>query len=222
MTRPFLHQAVELVGVLQSAGLSVESLVSRPWRVPDDPAESLPFSIRGHRDRAPPVISQTAVHAVRRCLRMAVAHAVLLSPVNRVVQNGGLQAVDRGLQLGELYVLTLAGASAVVESADNRHRRYVRDKEIRIRPVCTGGISVRPAGQVVDTGERLLYVSECAVVGIGPAPPLRPHADHDDIRPDLYQVVICQAKPLHRTRGEALDDHVSSGDESAGDLDCPG
>ncbi len=122
---PYLHQLVQIVRIPGPVRLGGKLPVFGPGGIADYAAKALPLFIGEYGDGAPIFFTPAFIHAVGRGRDMgqAVACPLLLAAINRVVQNSGLEAMDGAFELGQIYMLSMAGSAAVIERSHNGHRR---------------------------------------------------------------------------------------------------
>ena len=131
-----------------------------------------------------------------------------VAPLVSVVHDEGREIVGRALVLRQVQVLTPSRASTKLEGRHYGRRRVGRVDEVRVCAIRTGRIPVRPAGHVVEPGERPGKLAESGVARVRPGLALLARAEVDHVRQHLPDVRVAQSPAPHHPRSEALGDHV--------------
>ncbi len=155
---------------------------------------------------------------MRRGAGHPVAGTLLHDTVGGEVEQRRREEVQRRFELGEVEVLPLAGAVAAPERRDDRRGREPGHDEVGVGLVRTGGVALRPSGEVVEPGEARQRASEADVAREGAGLPLHGQADHHQVGLDLGKLAVPETQPVDHAGGKALGHDVGPGDEPLDDL----
>ena len=185
-------------------GVAVEGATLRL----DDGDQGLPFFFRPAGQGQPAVFARAGVNTVGRSPRVAVALSFLLSSVGGVVEQERGEEVHGGLQLGQVQVVPLAGATAVVQRGQDRGHGEARDNEVGIGAVGVDRRAVGPAGDVGQPHKRREDGAEAGLPLHRPAPTHHGGAEHNQSGVDCLQFLEAQPPVLHGAGGEVLGHYV--------------
>ena len=205
-------------GARQAAPGCRKALVHVPRVLVDDGTEREPLLVVFDGDSNPAVRAKNRVDAVGRHARVAVASALGDVAGRRVFEDGGIEGVDRGFELGEVDVLAFAGAVSMFEGGGESETGDVRREPVCIRDACADGRAIGPSGQSRDTSRRLKGETEAFESGVGAVLALHGHRHHDDVRADLAHVFIVEPHLGEEARSEALRHDVRLRDKPGSDL----
>ena len=132
--------------------------------------ESLPLLFRAAGDGQPAVFAGAGVDAVRGSAGVAVAHSALLTAVSGVVQEQRGYEVHRSLELGQVEVDALSGATAAVQGSEYRGNGELGDDEVGVGAVGIDGRTIGPAGDVGEPHQRREDRTEAGLPFHGSAP----------------------------------------------------
>ena len=174
------------------------------------------------RPGPPPVV----VHPGRARPVGAVARRVTLAPggatVGLDVQKGG--AIERNAEdpLGTVDMLSLTGHVPMVNRAQSVHGPVQAAGVVQVGPTPAGGRLVRQARGVGQTGQGLRNGSHGLIVPVPTSVAEAGHGEVDDVRPELFHLLVAQTPPLQHAAGEVLDDDVGHGHQAPGEVNAAG
>ena len=152
---------------------------------------------------------------MRSHLGRAIASAFSSDAVGELFDQLGVEQVDAGLVLGNLDLLTDAGAIALDQGGDNRGRGERAEREVGVEQHA-GRLAISRAGVSGESAER-----DHAIADSLPRRLRSPGTHHrktanDDARVYLLQVVEAQSETLHHAAGEVVGHHVRLADQAIG------
>src|SRR6266571_5346890 len=139
--------------MLQPSTLGGETRVRSPGWIPQYCQQSLPLCVVAHRECEPALIALTTVSPMRSRTRGTVSLAPQHPAVDLVVEERGREEMERGFVLRQVDVLPNPSATAVVERGHQHRGGKARGDEIGVGTVGRGGLTVRPARDMIVARE---------------------------------------------------------------------
>ncbi len=198
---PVAEMPVDLLLLFESLAAAPHALEIRPLRAAHGRLERIPVILGLAADHHPLAVARP-VTAVGRRVQIAVADPDLLVPVDREVEDGGTEPVDRRLELSEVNVLPGARSAAIIEGRDQGCGGKVGRKEVSVGNARSDRRSIGEAGQMTEPRCRLKDMPVAGEPGPGAGLAEQRHCDHHEVRPHLPEVLVPDAEPLHRPRRE--------------------
>src|SRR5499427_1171974 len=112
--------------------------IVRQSPITDEPGEGTPVRLRGAAYDAPGIIPQAGIATLRHTVWIAIAAGGRDSASGEVVEEGHLHGCGGGFNLGNLDVLPLAGAGAMVQGSGHGERTRPRGGIVRIGNLTVG------------------------------------------------------------------------------------
>ena len=150
LARQLAQFALQRVNVLKPRRHGVETPVNSERRRVERFAQVRKFLIGNGDDGHPLIVARGGKGAVWREVRVAIPNRVMLAPVKKEIHHGLGQHPGDHLGDRQIDILSLAGAVAIMQSAQHAQDHYYANDEIRPGAPDTAGLSARIAGQVRD------------------------------------------------------------------------
>ena len=215
---PLGDGGVEFVLVRQAALGRGEAFVAAQVGALHDFAQRTPLVVGFHADGDPAVFARGLVHAVRGEVQVAVAHPRAGVAVHGLVEQEGRQEVQRGLGLGQVDVLAVAGLVLVFQRGQDGRGVVPRRNVVGVRAERAGRVAVGPAGRIVEPGHGRGQIAEPGEMGVRPGLPHQAGAQHDDVGLDPLERFVIEAPLAHGLGGERLGHHVGPAHQVENDL----
>src|SRR5262249_27637962 len=132
-----------------------------------------------------------------------------------VVEEGNLHGSGGGFYLGNLDVLSLAGAGAMMQGSGHSERTRSRSGIIRIGNLAVGlerGIRMPPEEGHAPVGHQRTTVADKGTVWT--TLPEAGHTHHNEVRTHRAQMLVVQLVLHHDTWAKILHHHVAECDQA--------
>ena len=128
---PLRDRRIEFVAVIVAREQRRKALVVEPLRVVHGARQALELGVVRAGDHRPAIVAGAAVAPLRHGVVAAVADALLQAAGHLVFQQGRAHHGNRRLLFGQIDVLALAGAAAVLQR--RQHRPRADEAGVRVR-----------------------------------------------------------------------------------------
>ena len=181
----------------------------------NEPGEGTPVRIRGAAHDAPGIMPQAGIAALRHAVGIAIAAGGGNGASGEVVEEGNLHGGGGGFYLGNLDVLPLAGAGAMVQGSGHSERTRPRGGIVRIGNFAVGierGIRMPPEEGHASVGHQWPAVADKGTVWAALSEAR--HTHHNQVGTHRAQMLIVQLVLHHDTRAKILHHHVAERDQA--------
>src|SRR5262249_19097620 len=165
-----------------------------------EPGEGTPVRVRGAAYDAPGIMPQAGIAALRDTVGIAIAAGGRNGASGEVVEEGNLHGSGGGFYLGNLDVLSLAGAGAMMQGSGHSERTRSRSGIIRIGNLAVGlerGIRMPPEEGHARVGHQRTTVADKGTVWT--TLPEAGHTHHNEVRTHRAQMLVVQLVLHHDT-----------------------
>src|SRR5262245_61528326 len=165
--------------------------IVRQSSITDEPGEGTPVRLRGAADDAPGIMPQAGIATLRHTVWIAIAAGSRDGARSEVVEEGHLHGCGGGFYLGNLDVLPLAGAGAMVQGSGHGERTRPRGGIVRIGNLTAGierGIRMPPEESHASVGHQRTTVADKGTVWT--ALPEAGHTHHNQVGTHRAQMLV--------------------------------
>ena len=189
--------------------------IVRQGCITNEPGEGTPVRIRGAAYDAPGIMPQAGIAALRDTVGVAIAAGGRDGASREVVEEGNLHGRGGGFYLGNLDVLPLAGAGAMVQGSGHSERTRPRGSIVRIGNLAVGierGIRMPPEEGHASVGHQRTTVADKGTVWTALSE--AGHTHHNEVGTHRAQMLVVQLVLHHDTRAKILYHHIAERDQA--------
>src|SRR5215471_3351340 len=189
--------------------------IVRQRAITDEPGEGTPVCICGAAYDAPGIIPQAGIAALRHIVWIAIAAGSRDGASGEVVEEGHLHSCGGGFYLGNLDVLPLAGAGAMVQGSGDGERTRPRGSIVRIGDLTVGierGIRMPPEEGHASVGHQRATVADKGTVWTALSE--AGHTHHNQVGTHRAQMLVVQLVLYHDTWAKILHHHITERDQA--------
>ena len=215
LSGPGADAVIKFVMALPAGGRGRQTGISGQRLPPNERGQGAPLGVGGATDDTPGFIPHTGVAALRHRVGIPIASGRRHRARGKVVQVGEGHGGDGGLHLRDFDVLALARAGAMMQGSGDSQRLGRGHNVVRLGSLDAGvGWRIGIAPQQGHAGIGHQRAAEADETTVRSTPPIARHADHDEIRTHLEQMLVVQFILSHHARAKIFHHHVADGDQT--------
>ena len=206
---------VQLLARGEAALGAAEALVERPVRALQRLDHAGPVGVVVNLEDEPVVVAGAGEDAGGSARHLAVAERAGDAAVQLAVEQRGRERRDHRLPHRDVDVGALAGEAAPFEGAQREQRGVQPDVGVGVGVAHAERRFACVADEAVEAGDAADGGAVGAEAGVDPVLPGKRLRDHDDVRPQLAQLLVAEAEPGQRPGPPVLDQDVGVRDDAA-------